>query len=278
MMQKPGVDTRYIYAVARVRVLETRLLGDGAFERLVEQETISDVIKVLGEFQEYAEASSLSKDGFDVERLARGVLRGAYELAGALLVEKALLEPFYVKAEVLDGTREVEASSIDSMVYGAFFERWKDNLFLNGYIKTAIDLENIKAYIRAKGLEWPPEVIMRSFLGNGRIPAAYFKNNLGVPLREFFNTFEYHRYDRALGEGLDRYEKDMSLSHLERLCDDMLIDYLRPAKYLHFGAEPVVSYVLAKEFEVKNVRAIVVGKANGFKDSQIRAILRRSYV
>ncbi len=278
MMQKPGIDTRYIYAVARIRVLETRLLGDASFERLVEQETLSDAVRVLGEFPDYADAASLAKGKADFESILRAVLKRTYDLIQGLLAQKSLLGPFYVKAEMVEGVRELDASAIDSTVYAAFHGAWKNNLFLKGYIKTAIDLENIKICIRTKALEWPRGVVMNAFIENGYIPTGYFRSSIGIGLADFFKAFEYRRYERIMREGLERYERAGDLSPLEKLCDDMLIDYITPAKYLHFGAEPLISYVLAREFEVKNVRSILVGKANGFKPGQIREVLRKSYV
>jgi V/A-type H+-transporting ATPase subunit C len=65
---------------------------------------------------------------------------------------------------------------------------------------------------------------------------------------------------------------------LEKACDDFLIDYIVRAKYFPFGAEPLVSYILAKENEIKNLRLVLFGKKSGFSSEDIRRLLRNSYV
>jgi len=42
-------DTKYAYAVARVRVLETRLLEKGQIDRMVEARNAQEALQVLGE-------------------------------------------------------------------------------------------------------------------------------------------------------------------------------------------------------------------------------------
>jgi V/A-type H+-transporting ATPase subunit C len=132
--------------------------------------------------------------------------------------------------------------------------------------------------LRLKSIEWPREILEKALLANGRIPANYFKNSLAATTAEFFRTFEYHRYDRLIRDGLGEYEDGASLARFEKLCDDMLIAYLRQAKYFAFGSEPLIAYALAREFETKNLRAIFVGKSNNFKEAEIRELLRESYV
>jgi len=279
MMREPGVDTRYIYATARIRVFETRLLGAGALERILEQETFADAVKVLGEAQDYVLAASSVRTAADVDGFFKRTLAGTYETARRLARDPGLIAPFVEKALLLEGARPgIGPSSVDGEIYGAFVRAWKGYRFLERYIRTAIDLENIRIFIRAKGLTWRREALEQAFIGNGYIPAGYFVHGMDLGTNEFFGSFEYRRYDRILREPLERYGRGEGLIHLEKACDDMLIDLIVPAKYFAFGAEPLVSYVLAKEFEVKNLRAILVGKANGFKEASIHEVLRKGYV
>jgi len=50
------------------------------------------------------------------------------------------------------------------------------------------------------------------------------------------------------------------------------------AKYFHFGIEPLVAYLFARENEAKNLKMILAGKKNGFGLDDIRPYLRDSYV
>jgi vacuolar-type H+-ATPase subunit C/Vma6 len=73
-----GDDTRYGFAVGRVMVLRTRLLGHAAFERLLDARTFAEQRRVLsethfGRFIEHAESAT------DVERGVDESLRDLYE-------------------------------------------------------------------------------------------------------------------------------------------------------------------------------------------------------
>jgi V/A-type H+-transporting ATPase subunit C len=62
------------------------------------------------------------------------------------------------------------------------------------------------------------------------------------------------------------------------LADDLRVEYLNRAKYIPFGPEPLVAYVLGRENEVKSLRIILAGKVNGLSDQEIGERLREVYV
>ncbi len=69
-----------------------------------------------------------------------------------------------------------------------------------------------------------------------------------------------------------------SASAFERWCDNRLIETIRPQKTNPFSIGPVVAYYLAKENEIKTVRIILTGKANGLSEEAIRERVREMYV
>ena len=44
----------------------------------------------------------------------------------------------------------------------------------------------------------------------------------------------------------------------------------KPSKYVNFGPEPIFSYIIAKETEVKILRIIMVSKLNRLSPEDIR--------
>jgi len=60
-------DTRYTYAVSRIRALENRLLDRNRIESMLEAKTHQDVLKILSE-TDYAEVISEMRDDYDYER------------------------------------------------------------------------------------------------------------------------------------------------------------------------------------------------------------------
>ncbi len=69
-----------------------------------------------------------------------------------------------------------------------------------------------------------------------------------------------------------------SPSAFERWCDNRIIETIRPQKYNAFSAGPLVAYVLARENEIRTVRIILSGKANGLPEDSIRERIREMYV
>ena len=53
---------------------------------------------------------------------------------------------------------------------------------------------------------------------------------------------------------------------------------VRSAKFLPFGAPLLISYGVAAEYTVKNLRIILAGKRQGLRGDEIRKRVRLSYV
>ena len=86
------------------------------------------------------------------------------------------------------------------------------------------------------------------------------------------------KYGKILKEGIEAYAKSGSISYLEKLMDNELMDYVKKGKYVTFGIEPLFSYLVAKETEIRDVRIIMVGKLNQIAPAVIRERLRDIYV
>jgi V/A-type H+-transporting ATPase subunit C len=56
------------------------------------------------------------------------------------------------------------------------------------------------------------------------------------------------------------------------------LEYLRRAKLVAFGIEPLVAYVHAKENELRIIRTIMVGKLNNVEPNVIKESLPRVYL
>ena len=69
-----------------------------------------------------------------------------------------------------------------------------------------------------------------------------------------------------------------SPSAFEKWCDDEGVALLELSKYIYFGPEPLISYYLSKEAEIKNVRILLAAKQNHLPVEEIRVRLRRLYV
>ncbi len=68
------------------------------------------------------------------------------------------------------------------------------------------------------------------------------------------------------------------LSDLDRICEDHYMEKARDAKNVSYGPEPVCAYLIALEYEIKNVRIILSAKRAGLDRQSIEKRLRQSYV
>ena len=68
------------------------------------------------------------------------------------------------------------------------------------------------------------------------------------------------------------------LTEFEKLCDDVVGDYLAGALFVPFGEAPLVGYLAARETEYTNLRILLMGRGAVIAPDVIRSRLRASYV
>ena len=88
--------------------------------------------------------------------------------------------------------------------------------------------------------------------------------------RLYYST--YGKLAEAVGQ------TDRTLSAIERCTDDCLMSYVREAKFASYGAEVLIGYLLAREYEVKNLRILLAGRELGLPTETIRERMRNGYV
>lgn len=66
-------------------------------------------------------------------------------------------------------------------------------------------------------------------------------------------------------------------SRLDVVTDEVVVRYLRVARAVPVGPEPVIAYVLAREAEVAAVRTMLMGRLAGLPNELLRERLRESY-
>ena len=76
----------------------------------------------------------------------------------------------------------------------------------------------------------------------------------------------------------DLIENGASLGDIERKVDEIYFGIAKEAKSIPFGAEIAIGYILALEYEIKNIRLVLAGKEAGLSPETIKERLRESYV
>lgn len=76
----------------------------------------------------------------------------------------------------------------------------------------------------------------------------------------------------------DAVRSDATLRAVERCADNFFMKTVRGIKFIPYGVEVSVGYLLATEVEVKNLRILLAGKALGLETDVIRERMREGYV
>lgn len=132
--------------------------------------------------------------------------------------------------------------------------------FLREFFQMKIDLENIRNFVRCQrfGVDFA-----KVYLEGGTIDLKTFETSRGESLETLSHAVQTRNYSQVVEEGLKQYEETQRLTLYEKLTEDFLIEYVKRAKMVTLGIEPLLGYILAKEREVKQIRLILLGKLKG---------------
>ena len=92
---RPGSDTRYTYAVGHIKALEARLISPAEMERLMDEETLAEALRALGEFSDYADA--ITAGDKQPEEILEGQLRQAYAVVSELSLGSKVITALRLK-------------------------------------------------------------------------------------------------------------------------------------------------------------------------------------
>ena len=141
-----------------------------------------------------------------------------------------------------------------------------------------IDILNVTTMVRLRETHKPRNFYQKVFLEGGNFDFKYMDSvyeEAYAGLAEKLGPFGFHD---LLAIGAEETKKTGKFTELERLADNMKMDYVRDSQLVPFGIEPLVGYLTAKEMEVKNLRIVLTGKIAGTPDEVTRERLRETYV
>lgn len=144
-------------------------------------------------------------------------------------------------------------------------------------VQTKIDLLNIMTCVRIMGMKlyFAAEPFMREvYLEGGTLGLDFFIAALEHGAQVLFEELEYSRY----ADLVKQVGHTSPLYLIEKAADDLWMEKAKKAKYTPFGAPVIVGYLVALEYEVKNLRIILAGKDAGLGADVIKERLRTSYV
>ena len=146
------------------------------------------------------------------------------------------------------------------------------------YFKAMIDFINLRTFIRCRKQNQVKETLEKVLIKGGDIETDKILDMFYEDIEILPIKLKAYKIGRVLSKIVEEYKNTNSLNSFEKSMDDYLVEIVRKAKSIHYGAEVIFSFLFAKELELKNLRLILVGKVNGLSADFIKERLREVYV
>jgi V/A-type H+-transporting ATPase subunit C len=184
-------------------------------------------------------------------------------------------------AEIFESTNNPQDVDvfIDKMMYAYMLSVCKQlNLEMaTDYVQKSIDYFNLKTFLRIKDMLKGRRFLQNSLIPGGFIPESMYLENYDKTPEDFSVMLYYRHFGTLVKAAVESYEQSGNFSDLERRLDDALTEHLRASKYLAFGAELILSYIYARENEMRQIRIILSGKINSVRGEILKERLRENY-
>ncbi|PSP57139.1 V-type ATP synthase subunit C [Halobacteriales archaeon QS_1_67_19] len=141
------------------------------------------------------------------------------------------------------------------------------------FLQAEIDFRNIRNALRTAraGADIDPADY---FIDGGRLFRASELSQLATSVEELTAHIRDSTYGDDLSEALDELERADSLIGFEHALDAALLEYSDHLSHVFpLSVCPVLAYVLAKEREIDNIRAIARGREAGLSEDEIESEL-----
>lgn len=305
-------DVEYVYAVSYIKTLENKMLSRSDMQTLIVSDGIDSAKRFLKEHgwvgdsaeellknelesawtkayevcpneapinlllyeNDFHNLKTVLKASVQNEKWERMIL-SPYTVAPDI-IEKAIksknkeelpehlktvtMEAYKLLTSTMDG--QLAEIFIDKAEHLAFLEGAKraKSEFLIGFAELLVELTDYKTAWRC---------------ALGKKPKDFVKNALINPRETLTDT------ENAIKEEIKKHYPDADIETIgafEKWCDNKKLSYVKGAKALSFGFEPIAAFLIGKSYEVKAVRIILTCKENGFGEEIIKERLRDSYV
>lgn len=322
-------ETDYIYASARIRGAENRLVGADKMEAAIGAKDASEIEGLINGIEvgsshgdklsayladAYSFVAEISPDediasflrySYDCNNIKAALkchFRGceAEEMLfpfGTVSVEKIMEMPISRDFSALPSNMSAAASDafdaysktndpqlIDIILDKACFADMLNAAQRSGeefaieLVRMKIDLINIMMCTRIfrMGGSFAERQILHDSLiigGNIDAEALFAEVENEEEMSSFLSGSEYSSLSELFSRG-----GSVSLAEIERRCDDLYMNKVKNTKRMPFGAPVLCAYLVAVEYEVKNLRIILAGKKAGISSEKLRERVRSCYV
>ncbi|MBU0478488.1 V-type ATPase subunit [bacterium] len=181
--------------------------------------------------------------------------------------------------EVQQGNLQDAEILLDKLWLETGFCYMKDSgqIFLRDLFSVLIDIYNIKVILRTKVMGYDSERVRKYIAEGGFIDKSVMSNSYNMELEGIVKSFQFSDYNKIIKPGVEYFERYNSFWKFEQLCNDFLVEFVDIVKFLVASVSALIRYLIIKEIELKNLRAILIGKNNGLSSEQISQNLGCAY-
>ena len=153
-----------------------------------------------------------------------------------------------------------------------------DYEFIDKLVKAIIDSTNVRTLLRIKKQNKNREFALEVLVSGGAIDPSTLVALINESPENIISKLNSTIYSEMIKEGIEAYINTDSVNLLEKLSDNYIMALMKDSKLVTFGPERILSYIYAKETEIKIIRIIMVGKLNNIAEEVIKERLRDIYV
>ncbi len=201
-----------------------------------------------------------------------------------------ILKSYGFSEEIIDSTsdKETDFLTLDSLIDKYVINKIKEVKVpykcepgKQKYVKTMIDISNIKNVLRGKQLQYDEQSCMKLFLGEGHEIASWkYKEMCEVDsVSQIISSLEGTSYYNVLKDSIEDYNKENSVQVLENALDCIFLKIIKDIStqnYVTIG--PTIRFLTLKEFEIRNLKIIAKGVDENLSTEMINNYLIKETV
>ena len=301
----------FILPVSMIKVQEKKLLNEDRLIKMLETNSFKEILRILNDTDySYSIATTMQDDEYEkiingeLERVFKftreisknnqeivdlAALKYEYQNLKLLLKDKGnVLDVYNIatgiidKEEIMNNFNEVKkykdfkeaCIKLDKMYFKHLLKLANSTsipLFID-YAKISIDRYNIVTFLRLKKQNRNVDYLDDILVDGGSIS----KEEL---IKVYFNNTYLLLFKKKIAtKTWDTFEKNGDILEIERIFDNMIISLAKEYKYITIGPEPIFTYIIAKEYELKALRLILSAKLNDIDIELVKSRLRGVYV
>ena len=146
---------------------------------------------------------------------------------------------------------------------------------IKSFVKIYSDISNIKMLLRAKKDNFDSLIIGKYILPGGSISMDRIKElSESKTMVELISNLKNTIYGACLERKIQDFESTDSTYPFESELDKFLLEFVLNLSTMHnLGVGPMINFIVAKQYEIRNLKAILSGLAESVPTSAIKSIL-----